>query len=134
MLASLAPFFVAGLFGGGLWAVWLVASFIPVDPRRLPWILRMLRYPVATRNQTRGVRVAVPFQTQSREQFWIWRIFAAALVIGSQTIQLRAFSDPEFSSLAPAPLLEAILEWTLMAAWLLSVLWEFRRAERTSRS
>lgn|ERR1035437_3433374 len=134
MLANLAPFFIVGLFGGGLWVVWLVASFIPVDPRRLPWLLRMLRFPVATGNQARSVDVAVPFQTRSRDQFWIWRMLAVALVIGSQTIQLRASSDPQFRSLAPAPLLEAILEWTLMAAWLLFVVWEFRRVERTSRS
>jgi hypothetical protein len=134
MLTNLAPFFIVGLFGGGLWVVWLVASFIPVDPRRLPWLLRMLRYTIATGNPARSVDVAVPFQTRSRDQFWIWRIFAGALVIGSQTIQLRSSSDPQFKSLAPAPLLEAILEWTFMAAWLLYVLWEFRRVERTSRT
>jgi hypothetical protein len=89
----------------------------------------MLRYPVAVGSQTKGVCVAVPFQTRSREQFWIWRIFAATLVIGSQTIQVRAFSDPQFNSLASAPLLEVILEWTLMTVWLLFVIWEFRRAE-----
>lgn len=135
MYADLVPFFVVGLLGGGIWMVWFMASLEPVDARRLPVLIRVLRHPVAAGNPRRSVGVGVPFSTRSRDQFWIWWIFSGVLIVGSQTIQIRAATDARLAaSLGSAPLVEALSEWALMAAWTLYVVLEFRRAARASRT
>jgi uncharacterized membrane protein YhaH (DUF805 family) len=92
-----------------------------------------MRHPVAAGIPPGRVEIGVPFRTRSRDQFWMWRIFAAALVVGSQTVQLRSATDAQMAAtMGAAPVVEACAEWVLMATWSLYVVLEFRRAARVT--
>ena len=123
---------LAGLCFGGLWVVWLVSSFVPVDGRRLPALLRAGRFPISRPNVPGIVQIGVPFRTRSRDNVWGWRFLVGLLTVLSQTAQLRSITDalssPTVDSL---PILQACIEWVLMALWSIYVVVEFRRAARS---
>ena len=132
MYAPLIAPLVVGL-GGGIFVVWLVASFVPVDARRLPVLLRVARFPAARRNPPRSVQIAA-LSIKSRDSLWGYRLFAGAIVLLSQTVQLRSATDAHMAAtMGAAPLLEACGEWFLMLTWSLYVVWQFRRAGLASR-
>jgi hypothetical protein len=115
---------------GGIWVVWLVASVIPIDPGRLPRSLRMIRFPVSRFDRPDTVHMAA-LRIESRASLRAYRVLAACLVVLSQTIQVRSATDSRLAAtLEPAPLIEAFAEWSLMLAWCVFVVREFRRAGR----
>lgn len=132
MYGTLATPFLIGL-GGGIFVVWLVASWVAVNDRRLPALLRVVRFPAGRSNPPGSVQIAV-FQVRSKEGLWAYRLFLGTILLLTQTAQLRSATDAHTAATrGPAPLLEACAEWLLMLVWSLYVLVEFHRAAARSR-
>jgi hypothetical protein len=132
MYAPLVAPIIIGL-GGGLFLVWLIASIVPVDGRNLPALLRVARFPVSRDNPPTSRQIAA-MQVRSSEGLWAYRLFLSAIVLLSQTAQLRSATDAHLAaSMGNAPVVEAFAEWILMLAWSGYVVVEFRRAATRTR-
>jgi hypothetical protein len=125
---------ILGIGGGSLEVVWLVASFVAVDARNLPALLRAERKPVCWTKSPGGAQIAVPFRERSVQNLVLYRLLVGFILLMTQTTQLRAATDAHMAAtMGSVPLLEASLEWLLMLFWSVYVVVTFRRAANKSR-
>jgi hypothetical protein len=119
---------------GGLLVVALVASLVPLAQGRLPWILRVARFPLLNTRDPNAVVIAASVLTEQ----WIiraYRIGLILLVCLSVATQVRSATSPELNAqLGVQPLVVCVVDLVALFLWSVYVVSTFRLASEADSS